>query len=189
MDSILLVSSAEKVFPVFTEMLVPAHCSQIVPAASGAAARRLLAESDYDVVIVNCPLPDEFGHELGCLAADRSGAGVILLVKSDIADEVSAKVENAGVFVVPRPVSKPFFFQAFKLVAAARARILGLKSENLRLQSKIEEIRLVDRAKCTLIQYLNMTEQQAHRYIEKQAMDMRLTRREIAQNVLKTYEM
>ena len=73
-------------------------------------------------------------------------------------------------------------------MSAARNRIVGLQSENVRLQSKIEEIRLVDRAKCALIQYLNMTEPQAHRYIEKQAMDMRTTRREIAQNILKTYE-
>lgn len=47
---------------------------------------------------------------------------------------------------------------------------MRLKSENERLQEKIAEIRLVDRAKCALIQYADMTEPQAHRYIEKQAM-------------------
>ena len=46
----------------------------------------------------------------------------------------------------------------------------------------------MDRAKCVLIQYLNMTETQAHRYIEKQAMDLRTTRRQIAEGILKTYE-
>ena len=70
----------------------------------------------------------------------------------------------------------------------SRSRILGLQNRNLQLQEKIEEIRLVDRAKCALIQYLDMTEPQAHRYLEKQAMDMRCTRREIAEAVLRTYE-
>lgn len=65
---------------------------------------------------------------------------------------------------------------------------MGLKSENQRLQKQIEEIRLVNRAKCVLIQYLSMTEPQAHRYIEKQAMDLRTPRREIAERILKTYE-
>ena len=51
-----------------------------------------------------------------------------------------------------------------------------------------EDIRLIDRAKCILIEYLNMTEKQAHKYIEKQAMDLRTTRRAVAESLLRTYE-
>jgi response regulator NasT len=65
---------------------------------------------------------------------------------------------------------------------------MTLENENNKLQKKIEAIRLVDRAKCVLIQYLNMTEPQAHRYIEKQAMDLRQSRVATAENILKTYE-
>ena len=70
----------------------------------------------------------------------------------------------------------------------SRRRMLGLRDENVQLQKKIEEIRLVDRAKCVLIQVLSMTEPQAHRYLEKEAMDRRVTRREVAEQVLRTYE-
>ena len=66
--------------------------------------------------------------------------------------------------------------------------MVGLQKEHGRLQQKIEEMRLVDRAKCTLVQYLGLTEPQAHRYLEKQAMDMRMTRREVAEEILRTYE-
>lgn len=90
--------------------------------------------------------------------------------------------------MVPKPVSRAFFYQALKLVEASRRRMLGLRTENLRLQDKVEEIRFVNRAKFVLMERLNMTEQQAHRYIEKQAMDMRLTRREVAQGILSTYD-
>ena len=73
-----------------------------------------------------------------------------------------------------------------KAVGAAN---LGKISVNIKLeQSKIEEIRLVDRAKCMLIQYLSMTESQAHRYIEKQAMDRRVTRGEVARSILGLYD-
>jgi AmiR/NasT family two-component response regulator len=58
----------------------------------------------------------------------------------------------------------------------------------VQLQLKIEEIRLVNRAKAILIQYLKMTEQEAHKYIEKQAMDLRITKREVATSILNTYE-
>ena len=47
----------------------------------------------------------------------------------------------------------------------------------------------MDRAKCVLIQYLGMTEEQAHRQIEKQAMDTRQTKAAIARAILATYEM
>ncbi len=51
-----------------------------------------------------------------------------------------------------------------------------------------DEMNLINRAKHALMLYLNMSEPTAHRYIEKRAMDMRVTKKEIAKNILKTYE-
>lgn len=97
-------------------------------------------------------------------------------------------MEDYGVYVLEKPLNKQMFYQSIKLINASQKKLMGLRKENSKLQVKIEEIKLVDRAKCTLIQYLKFTESQAHRYIEKQAMDMRKTRYEIAQDILKTYE-
>ena len=93
-----------------------------------------------------------------------------------------------GVQTCALPIYRQFFFQSVKLVNAARRRMQGLQKENTGLKSKIEEIRMVDRAKCLLIQYQNLTEPQAHRFIEKQAMDRRLTRLDVARQILTTYE-
>ena len=133
-------------------------------------------------------MQDEFGHELALSAAQSSTAGIILIVKADLADLVSEKVEDDGIMVIQKPISKAMFFQAIKLIDTTKKRLLGLKNENIRLQQKIEEIRLVDRAKCALIQYLGMTEEQAHHHIERQAMDLRLPKHAIAREILKTYE-
>lgn len=188
MDRILVISSSAQGQSLLGDLLKSAGNAMPVCACSGSEARRLLVDHDFELIIVNAPLSDEFGHELAISAAQRSSSGIILLVKSEIADDVSAKVEDFGVMVVSKPIGKALFYQALKLIDASRKRLMGLQSENNRLQSKIEEIRLVDRAKCALIQYLDMTEPQAHRYIEKQAMDLRTTRRNIAQNILQTYE-
>ena len=51
----------------------------------------------------------------------------------------------------------------------------------------MEEVRIVARAKCILVEYLRMSEQQAHRYIEKQAMDQCITKREVSENIIRTY--
>ncbi|MCI8497414.1 MAG: ANTAR domain-containing protein [Clostridiales bacterium] len=189
MDRVLLACSTEKIGGSLTEFLKSAGYLSVTVAGSGSEARRLIAEGDYDLIVVNAPLSDEFGHELSLMVTESTSSGVILLVKAEIADDVSARVESEGVLVLPKPIVRAMFYQALRFVTASRQRILGLKKENDKLQHKIEEIRLVDRAKCVLIQVLKLTEQQAHRYIEKQAMDRRCTRGEVAEEVLKTYEM
>jgi response regulator NasT len=63
-----------------------------------------------------------------------------------------------------------------------------MQTENEHLRQKIEDIRIVDRAKWILVSYMQMNEKEAHRYIEKQAMDLRTTKREVAEGLLKTYE-
>lgn len=185
---ILVVASSEKGRELLLDLLKSSGNRQIVTASSGNQARRLFNQNNFETVLINTPLPDEFGDELALFAIDTTAAGVILLVKSELAEAISLKVEDYGVFVVEKPIGRTLFYQALKLVTASRMRMLGLKKENIKLQNKIEEIRLVDRAKCTLIQYLNMSEEQAHKYIEKQAMDRRVSRKSIAEGILKTYE-
>ena len=55
------------------------------------------------------------------------------------------------------------------------------------MEDKMKEIRLVNRAKWILIDVMNMTEADAHRYIEKHAMDECITKREVSENIIKTY--
>ena len=187
MERVLIVSSSQEGRRFIAELLPPG--AQTAAAASGAEARRQLADFDYDTVVINAPLTDEYGHELARLAARQSMAGVLMLVKNERVDDVAARVEEDGVFVLPKPVSRPLFFQSLKLLDAARRHMLALQKENRRLQAAIEESKLIGRAKCALIQCALMTEPQAHRHIEKQAMDLRLTKREVAESILKTYEL
>ncbi len=62
--------------------------------ASGGEARRRMGDIDFEVVIINTPLPDEFGHELSTYAVEKSNAGVILLAKAGPADQISDKLQQ-----------------------------------------------------------------------------------------------
>lgn len=188
MDSVLVVSGSIKGIDLISELVYSDSKVQVTAAKNSSEARRFISSTDYDLIIINTPLPDEFGDNLAITVTEISASGVILIVKNEIADDISAKVEHYGVLIVSKPIIRQVFTQAKKFALASKNRILSLKSENISLQQKIEEIRLVTRAKLILIQYLHMTESQAHRFIEKQAMDMRTSRLEIAQNILKTYE-
>lgn len=188
MLSALIVSSSEKGKTILSEIIKMGEFSRVETVSNGSEARRVFIQNNFDIVLINAPLTDEFGHDLALNITENTSLGVILIVKSNIGDQISAKVENFGVFTVEKPLNKQILYQAIKLVSTSTKRITKLKEENLKLKNKISEIRLIDRAKCILIQYLNMTEPQAHRYIEKQAMDRRITKKEVAQNILKTYE-
>ena len=188
MPGVLLVSSSEKGRDGLAALLREASITQIHMAGSGSQARRFLIQGQASVVVINTPLSDEFGESFALFATEQTSASVIMLVKNEQADEVAHQVENEGILVVEKPMSKALFFQAVKLSLAAQQRMMGLQSENDRLQKKIMEIRLVDRAKCLLIENRGMTETEAHRYVEKQAMDLRITRREVAERILEQPE-
>lgn len=188
MDNVLIVSNTNSTMGIISDLLQSESFSRIVTTQNGSEARRYISELDFDLIIIDTPLSDEPGDDLSVTAAEKTTAGIILIVSAETLPEVSANVEDAGVFALPKPISSEFFYQAVKLLAASRKRVMHLEDENQKLQKKIEEIRTVDRAKLILVQVLNMTEPQAHRYIEKQAMDMRQSRTTVAENILKTYE-
>ena len=97
-------------------------------------------------------------------------------------------MEEAGVYVVPKPIQRGLFLQAVRLVTASQARLHGLQRKNDELRRRIEVIRLCDRAKCLLIQHLRMSEEDAHHFIEQQAMHQRKGKDEVAREILRSYE-
>lgn len=189
MEKILIVSGNEKATAAIVSLLkdVFPQCS-LSMVNSGLEARRIVSQNDYDAVIINCPLPDEFGSELAELVTDSSSSSCVMIVKNENADVIGERMEEIGVMVVPKPLSRSNFYHSMRFVSASRKRLLGLQTENLKLHKKLEEIRIINRAKFALMQYLKFSEQQAHRYLEKQAMDMRCTKAEIAVKIIKMYE-
>ena len=158
----------------------------IIP--SGAEARRRMMESDFELIVVNAPLPDEFGHELCSSAVEKTDAGVVLLAKAAAAEQLLAPMSEQGVLLLSKPFSNTLFLQAIHLAAASNHRLQLLRQDNARMQEKIAQVRLVSHAKCCLVEREQMSEDAAHRYIEKRAMDTRRSRAEIAQEVLENYE-
>lgn len=187
-NRILIVTNSEKNKEAIENILKDLNGNNITSANNSNEASRKLIENSFDIIIINTPLKDEFGSNLAINAIKSNLCGVILIVKNEMLDEISQNLEEYGIFVIGKPISKIMFLQTIKLIKASQNRILNLKNENDVLKNKIQEIKIVDRAKCILIQHLNMSESQAHRYIEKQSMDKRISKKELAQTILKEYE-
>ncbi len=134
------------------------------------------------------PLRDETGESFARQIASMMISHVILIVKSEFFEAVSAVCEGEGVLTVSKPLNRAVFWSALSLAKAAHSRLMRMQTENDRLRQKIDDIRTLDRAKCILIAHLSMTEKEAHRHIEKQAMDMRAPKRAVAESIIRAYE-
>lgn len=150
-------------------------------------ARHALSIRQYDVLIVNYPLMDETGLELSMEMSRDCSSVVLLMVPSVSYSEIEAKTRGSGVFMLRKPFSIQTLSQAFSYLRSASDRVRSVQSGRVKLEEKIDEIRLVSRAKMILMENLNMSEEEAHKYIVKEAMDRCITKREVATTVLSTW--
>ncbi len=162
-------------------------CDSIQTARDLSTATRLCAEHLFDFVIINSPLPDDAGIRFSIDLCHESPASVLLLIPADVHEQIRDKVVSHGVFTLAKPVTRSILSRALDWMASARERMRKTEKKALSIEEKMEEIRLVNRAKWLLIRELGMEEPEAHRYIEKEAMNRSLTKREIAKQIIRTY--
>ena len=186
--SVLIVSSAEKFNSALKQLLPEKEYRPIHVVGSTGAARRRILERSYDLVLVNTPLPDDFGRTFAIDVSNDNSSVVTLFVKSEQYSEIYAGVVDYGVMILQKPMTKPMLQQGLDYMTAMRERLRRFEKKTMSLEEKMAEIRVVNRAKWALIECCKMTEADAHRFIEKQAMDRCVTRGEVAENILKTYK-
>lgn len=187
MNKVLIVCDAPKGTEFFRDFLAQNGYEDILVVENGEEARRILVDTDFDLCLINAPLRKESGEQLSIDIAEKNICQVILFVKAEQCDEIADCVEDYGVITVSKPISRQLFWSAIKLARVAQRRITMAQKENAKLQQKLDGLKTVSRAKCLLISYCGMSEEDAHKYIERQAMDKRLSRLEIAKDIVHTY--
>lgn len=185
MRSVLLICKQDEVMKGLSEILRSLDFGLIDKATSAGEGRRKHKEIGYDLIIVNTPLVDEFGVEL---AFDFTETGIILIVKADLVEEIQERMAANLAFVIQKPINRQLLIQNIRFACQSQEKMLKLKIQNDTLQAKIDDLAIVYRGKLCLMEKLNMTEDQAHRYIQKKAMDLRLSPGEAAKNILKNYD-
>ena len=186
--SVLIVTASDTFANSVMPLLPMTDYWPVTTVHSVSEARRRVVDTEFDIVLINAPLPDDFGMRLAIDICTNSGAGVLLLVKNDLFNDIYAKVVGYGVITLSKPTNLQMVAQNLRILCATRERMRQMQARQATVEEKIEEIRLVNRAKWLLIECLSMTESEAHRYIEKQSMDARISKREVAENIIKTYQ-
>lgn len=186
--SVLLVSASEKITAATLPLLPATDYYPISIARSISEAQRRRMEEEFDLVIINSPLPDDAGVQFAMDVCSSSDSGVLLMVRNELFEETYYKVLPFGVVTLSKPTNTQMISHNLRVLCSIRERLRSVKTRQATVEEKMEEIRLVNRAKLLLIQCLNMTEAEAHRHIQRQAMEQHLTKREAAENIIRTYQ-
>lgn len=182
--SVLTVSANEKFNISLRSLLGESRFSPVKTVPSISAARREMLSRSYDLVMINSPLPDGNGTELAIDVCSQSSAGVMMFIKTDMFDDISAFLTQYGVLTVPVPTSVSVINQSLRLLCSTRERMKRVEQKTAKLEEKMEEIRIVNRAKWALIDRYKMNEATAQRFIEKTAMDECITKRAVAERII-----
>lgn len=186
MAELLFVSKTE--LPIeFAQLFKEAGYSLFTQVKSASEAKRIINEKDIGVVVINTPLTDEFGHDLALSIEDKALTNAMLLVNGDIADSVEQKLFGTTIIVLPKPVSKRQLYKTLGFLKAQRLKSNKILEENRKLEEKLEEFKLVARAKMLLIEKNKMSEENAHKLIDKTAKDQRRTKKEVAKSIIQMY--
>lgn len=186
MVNALLVSHPSKMSQVITETLRQMDYDRVDTAPSCAEGRRRVQMSDYELLVVNTPLHDEVGYDMVIDVDEVSDVGIIVLVKSSEADEAEEVLTDTSAFVLTKPLTVSALRQSVRFLSQSREKITALQQKNDKLRNKLDDMKIVYRGKLYLMGRYDMTESQAHRYIQKKAMDLRETPAAVAERIIST---
>lgn len=186
--SVLIVSDTEKFTSSLSSLLPENTFDPVVRVSDAAMAKRAMLEREFDVVLINGTRADDRAAKLAIDVCSERNLVALLFVRRELYAEIYAKVTDFGVLTLPLPSSPQMVTQALDWVRATRERMRKYEKTAYTVQQKMEEIRAVNRAKWLLIDVLKMTESDAHRYIEKQAMDRCVSKLEVAKGIINTYK-
>ena len=181
-NSILIVSGSEQ----FTALVKRSVEGFIVIdcVKSASMARRRMLEHSYDIIVISIPLSDEPGGMLAADAASDGNSSVLAAVPQEYYTDALERFTDSGILVISKSMSKGILDKAIRFLSAVQRRIGREKKKTQTVEEKMAELRIVSKAKLILIETKHMTEDEAHRYIGKLAMDNGISRRAAAESLL-----
>ncbi len=184
---ILIVCSKPELIKELRTLMLQQGYSAAEYSLSADEARRKLDFFEPELILINAPLQDELGIDLVLDIADKTDAGIIILAKHEHLDEMQYKLEKVGALILPKPINKTTLLQTARFAAHSRKSLRGLKLQNDDLEKRINDRKVIEKAKWILVDKMNMTEPQAHRYIQKRAMDTRISQIKVAEEIISSF--
>lgn len=185
--SVLIVSSRPSLYEIFCFLDVLNDICDYVYKTDLPSARSELAVTDFDLIIIDCRINN--GSEFGFASetASSTSASIIILTPDSQNHFLREKAEPYGIFTIGIPTNHNTLIQTVMLALNTAKQKKNKYSDLSVYSEELEELKLINRAKLILIDHFKMTENDAHRYILKRAMDMKEKKVTVAEKIIKTY--
>lgn len=184
-SSVMIVSQSAKMTDFIRSTIPQNKFYPIIVEDNAAQARRTLRRIPCDIVIIDTPLPDEFGTRLALDCSKNHAAAII--VKPELIERTVYKVEPYGVVTLSKMLHRSILYQTVMLLASSVKKRNRLLNDNEELKEKLRELKLLTKAKGLLITKKGMTEEQAHRYIEREAMNNGLKKSDAVKIIIEKF--
>jgi AmiR/NasT family two-component response regulator len=169
------------------EMLQEEGYIVVGEAGDGQRAVELAEEHRPDLVLLDVKMPRLDGISAAARIAEQRIAPVVILTAFSQRDLVDGARDAGAMAYLVKPFTKADLVPAIEMAVSRFAELGQLEAEVADLTERLETRKLVDRAKATLQKALEVSEPEAFRWIQKTAMDLRLSMREVAQKVVDEY--
>ena len=166
------------------EMLTEEGYDVVGQAGDGAKAVELAESLRPDLVILDVKMPVLDGISAAERIASQRIAPVVILTAFSQRDLVERARDAGAMAYLVKPFSVTDLVPAIEMAVSRFAELTLLEAEVADLQDRLETRKAVDRAKSVLQQQLQLSEPEAFRWIQKTAMDLRLSMRQVAEGVV-----
>ncbi|WP_370325218.1 ANTAR domain-containing response regulator [Euzebya sp.] len=170
------------------EMLVEEGFEVVAEVSDGATAVRMARELRPDLCILDLKMPVMDGIQAAEQITNERLSAVLILTAFSQRDLIE-KARRAGAMAyLVKPFQKHDLLPAIEIAAGRFKDLQGLEAEVGTLTDRLEARKVVERAKGLLMEHEGMTEPAAFRWLQKAAMEQRLTMKIIAEQVIADHE-
>ncbi|CAL8976114.1 putative transcriptional regulatory protein pdtaR [Tessaracoccus sp. O5.2] len=166
------------------ELLTEEGYEVVGEAGDGEEAVKLARELEPDLVIMDVKMPKMDGITAAEIIAEERIAPIVMLTAFSQRDLVERARDAGAMAYVVKPFGASDVIPAIEIAMGRFQELKAIEDELVSLEERLESRKIIDQAKGILQQDLGLTEPEAFRWIQKTAMDLRKSMRDVAVGVI-----
>ena len=185
MKNILLICENKKSAEQIISVINDSEIANVTVCPDISQAQSMFCSNVFHCVVINSPDYTQNHIEFCKYVTGKTAVPIIALIKN--ISDYEKKLRAASVFII----RKPFSVQSFKDIIlncfSLNLRMIEYEKEESKLMAKLSDLKTISHAKCLLVEKMAISEENAHKFIEKRAMDMRISKAAVSKMIIEQF--